>query len=1362
MSAQPEATQSSDFSDLVDINGPLIVSLKRFMNQYELSRSDYKTSTNIITDDYQYKKRFYIPKAGIPQMMQHLNQCYLEGVIMHFMETQPTDEDYDVGSGLLFEFTFKTEEATVAFEDVISGFLKVLFEDILIKSLRMPKTGRDTHYCILLGSPQSEYVEALYKYKQTYRIIIPSIQVSRPVKKFIFDRIWNNPVIREMFKKKLAYSFRSAFNYNIRSIPSCFIGSCSARDKITLQLMSIQKATIEDGTTYEGISIVSNPGGFFKNIVYECSLNYEMDKCDGGIIQKRVYAPKTCVVKAIDAKADDPSNQLMVAYDAALVDIAELSVYEDVFDQFKEVLGMISDDRIAEIDNRNDIIAALASKGPKYRCIALWFCKNRCKSMTLAEFDSVWNVAVNKKDIRCDLKSLRYWAGFDSPSEMRRFLEKQVRTMLLRDVKGMISGGSIGHTNIASYLEFMFRNVFATIFIGKTITWYEFVTPSTANRGAGQLYKWREVGSHPVSLSEYISSDLAEITKKVVLELAQEINSSKDEDRKKYLTYLKKQFLLSIKGIFSTPFKRNVIEATADKFADPILIQKMDKTEHIMGVGNGVLEFDGPNVRLLDHYHSYPVSMYTETNYIEYDPENKYIKDVYKAIRSMFPDDESDAFEWVMYYLSTCVDGMPKESLFLIIQGQGCHAIDSPIMMYDGSIKMVQDIRVGDSVMGDDNTPRLVQELFRGEDQMVEIIPSKEQPFVVNINHILSLKFTNLITISRRADGNYKNAPAYRVAWFVLDGTNEPKRYSRTLKTLDAANELKELLLNNSEVIRKGDIIDIKVSDLLKWNPWWIKKSNVCLYKSAGLSFAKKNLEIDPYLFGYWLGDGHSNQPMFTTEDSEIVDEFIAKLPNFNIRKAEDKGKASSYRITDPIHPGINRFMDSLRYYDVAGDKHVPEEYITGSHDQRLELLAGIIDSDGHYQASCKQYELTLKSEKLMDGCIKVIKSLGFSCYKKQVTKVCTNSKNGPVSGTYYRIQFSGEGLEHIPSRLARKQAATRVKNKNVLLNGFSIKILGVDEYYGFELDGNHRYLTGDYIVHHNSNGKSVLVEFLRAAIGDMYAKNVAIALITDQKRTNAAAANPAIMALKNTRVVCFLESDRSEKANISTIKRLTGGDTLSGRQLFKEQENFKPNSNYLLATNYPLQIESTEYAVWRRFMIYTFKMTFKDDPNPNDKFEKEKDPDLINKVKNDKRYHEAFLSILVHYRSMLYSKYGGRILKVPHPTIKHETSVYRQQEDIYERFIMQRVFYKENKPAQPLDEFMTIFRNYYRNENGERLKIKNDEMKHIFLNSSIQKFIKSNESGMHILQNIYTVEEGSPIIPGSVLYKEYLKSIDN
>jgi hypothetical protein len=169
--------------------------------------------------------------------------------------------------------------------------------------------------------------------------------------------------------------------------------------------------------------------------------------------------------------------------------------------------------------------------------------------------------------------------------------------------------------------------------------------------------------------------------------------------------------------------------------------------------------------------------------------------------------------------------------------------------------------------------------------------------------------------------------------------------------------------------------------------------------------------------------------------------------------------------------------------------------------------------------------------------------------------------------------------------------------------------------------------------------------------------------------------------------------------------------------------------------------------------------MTFKEDPNPDNKFESKKDPKFINMLKDDKRYHSAFLAILCHYRSRLYSEYDGQILKVPHPTIKEETAIYRQQEDIYERFIVQRVFYKENKMDQSLDEFLTIFRNYYRNENGERLKMKNDDLRYLFLNSSIQPYIKYNPSGMCVLHNVYTVDETAPVLEGSILFKEYIKS---
>ena len=74
---------------------------------------------------------------------------------------------------------------------------------------------------------------------------------------------------------------------------------------------------------------------------------------------------------------------------------------------------------------------------------------------------------------------------------------------------------------------------------------------------------------------------------------------------------------------------------------------------------------------------------------------------------------------------------------------------DSLIRMFNGTIKMVQDIQIGDKLMGDDNSPRIVQELFRGTDTMVKIIPKKEKSFIVNINHG---KFNNVgsTTLNRR------------------------------------------------------------------------------------------------------------------------------------------------------------------------------------------------------------------------------------------------------------------------------------------------------------------------------------------------------------------------------------------------------------------------------------------------------------------------------------------------------------------------------------------------------------------------------------------------------------------------------------
>ena len=61
-------------------------------------------------------------------------------------------------------------------------------------------------------------------------------------------------------------------------------------------------------------------------------------------------------------------------------------------------------------------------------------------------------------------------------------------------------------------------------------------------------------------------------------------------------------------------------------------------------------------------------------------------------------------------------------------------------MMYDGSIKMVQDVVVDDLLMGDDSKPRRVLSLARGREMMYKVVPVKGEPYVVNESHILSFK----------------------------------------------------------------------------------------------------------------------------------------------------------------------------------------------------------------------------------------------------------------------------------------------------------------------------------------------------------------------------------------------------------------------------------------------------------------------------------------------------------------------------------------------------------------------------------------------------------------------------------------------
>jgi hypothetical protein len=107
----------------------------------------------------------------------------------------------------------------------------------------------------------------------------------------------------------------------------------------------------------------------------------------------------------------------------------------------------------------------------------------------------------------------------------------------------------------------------------------------------------------------------------------------------------------------------------------------------------------------------------------------------------MKPSLPQSAMNMVFKKIAQTHSSTAKGMLGLHSTGSGkCHAKDTPILMYDGTIKMVQDIKEGDFLMGDDSKPRKVLSLATGEDDMYDIVPKKGDKYTVNSEHILCLK----------------------------------------------------------------------------------------------------------------------------------------------------------------------------------------------------------------------------------------------------------------------------------------------------------------------------------------------------------------------------------------------------------------------------------------------------------------------------------------------------------------------------------------------------------------------------------------------------------------------------------------------
>lgn len=361
----------------------------------------------------------------------------------------------------------------------------------------------------------------------------------------------------------------------------------------------------------------------------------------------------------------------------------------------------------------------------------------------------------------------------------------------------------------------------------------------------------------------------------------------------------------------------------------------------------------------------------------------------------------------------------------LVILPTGCHAKGSSVLTSDGVCIKVEDVKVGDFLLGNDGTPRKVLELHNGVDDMYKVTPIKGEPFVVNGGHILHL---------------YK--------------TKEGKGYNSCQPRYDEIS-VKEYVVKSANY-----------------------KHLHKLHRVSQIDFGNDKYLFDPYFVGLYLGDGCCiNGLNITTQREEVVEYLreFARTYGLGFRAAEKRNgenKAKSYFF--PYAFANNNTPNPLQVTirglglegKVAGDKFIPHQYKVASDEDRFSLLAGLLDTDAFYDKEKNTFEYCSKSKRLADDVVFVCRSLGFFAQIGK-TKVVKGE-------SYYRIQISGD-LNLIPTKVAIRQGRTRKQKKSVLVTGFSVEYLGRGEYFGFTLDGNHLYCDNQFFIHHNS-GKSLVI----------------------------------------------------------------------------------------------------------------------------------------------------------------------------------------------------------------------------------------------------------------------------------------------
>ena len=414
-----------------------------------------------------------------------------------------------------------------------------------------------------------------------------------------------------------------------------------------------------------------------------------------------------------------------------------------------------------------------------------------------------------------------------------------------------------------------------------------------------------------------------------------------------------------------------------------------------------------------------------------------------------------------------------------------CFDPETAILMWDGTSKRAGNIMIDDVLVDDLGNPTKVRTTCSGLKNMYDIIPDKHNfmKHRVTDNHILTLKIRSHKSIipSNRTDRN----SSHIVEFLNREENKLKQKYFNSLKEA-------EYFVNSLD---DDDTLDITIENYLKLNKR--TKDSLVLFKTEGIHWTKKDVKMDPYLLGMWLGDGLSDGSGFALNyntDTETLaywenwaqenEAIITKDERYKFSIVSKKNKEAG------LAGLCNRVEEAplkkyLRKYNLLNNKHIPNEYLTNDRETRLKVLAGLIDTDGSVRANGHEIRICQgpANYRIIEDAYTLAMSLGFSCGVKEGKSQWTDETSGTKKfSTYKELTITGHKIYEIPTLLSRKKLVPSenkthlIRSKSFMCSKFSLVEIGEGPYVGWQLhDKRGRFCLNDGLVVHNTpEGASV------------------------------------------------------------------------------------------------------------------------------------------------------------------------------------------------------------------------------------------------------------------------------------------------